>query len=197
MSREEGRQESPEEIVAKLGVRQLPPAPRPPPPNGESHYGGFSTPLLEGDRPKPRFRTLAEFIAEYKPIAEVIAGVLISGSLCTMTATTGTGKTALNRFDHRHWRPQKHNLGAVGWSLTEKQIKQLDEASSRSPVYSYCISEATFPSATRLRFEKQAAEFRGGRQLSIIVVRASVLLKSRGASDPATGKIRMPTTRLA
>ena len=64
-------------------------------------HGGFSTPLLEGDRPKPRFRTLAEFIAEYKPIAEVIAGVLISGSLCTMTATTGTGKTALNRFDHR------------------------------------------------------------------------------------------------
>jgi hypothetical protein len=45
--------------------------------------------------PRPNFRTAREFVAEYKPIAEVIGGgVLYSGSLCTLTAKTGTGKTA-------------------------------------------------------------------------------------------------------
>jgi AAA domain len=54
----------------------------PPPPTGD-------------DRPKPRFRTVKQFCAEYAPLAEVVDGVLVSGSLYTLTATTGTGKTAL------------------------------------------------------------------------------------------------------
>jgi hypothetical protein len=44
---------------------------------------------------KARFRPLAEFIAEYKPIADVVDGLLSLGCLYTLTATTGTGKTAL------------------------------------------------------------------------------------------------------
>ena len=67
--------------------------PPPAPPSGEGYGIGAAT--TGDDWPKPRFRTLKQFCAEYEPIAEVIAGVLISGSLYTMTATTGTGKTAL------------------------------------------------------------------------------------------------------
>ena len=37
---------------------------------------------------------MKEYCAEYVPLAEVIEGVIMSGSLYTMTATTGTGKTA-------------------------------------------------------------------------------------------------------
>ncbi len=53
------------------------------------------SPVSEPDHPAPRFRTLPEFCGEYKPIAEVIGGgVLYSGSLYTLTARTGTGKTS-------------------------------------------------------------------------------------------------------
>ena len=45
--------------------------------------------------PRPRFRTLQEFCAEYEPIAYVVEGLLCSGSLYTLTAKTGVGKTAL------------------------------------------------------------------------------------------------------
>ncbi|WP_315814743.1 hypothetical protein [Paraflavitalea speifideaquila] len=31
----------------------------------------------------------------------------------------------------------KQNLGAVGWALTMDQIKKLDEASNREPIYPY------------------------------------------------------------
>jgi hypothetical protein len=57
-------------------------------------------PDLEDDQPndkskaRPRFRTLAAFIAEYKPIADIVDGLLSMGCLYTLTATTGTGKTA-------------------------------------------------------------------------------------------------------
>lgn len=39
----------------------------------------------------------------------------------------------------------KQNLGAIGWSLTKKQIKRLDEASSRSPAYPYSHQRGDFP----------------------------------------------------
>jgi hypothetical protein len=42
------------------------------------------------------FKTAAEFCGAYEPLAYVIEGVLRAGSLYTLTATTGTGKTALN-----------------------------------------------------------------------------------------------------
>jgi hypothetical protein len=45
---------------------------------------------------KWRFKPVAEFCGEYEPLAYVIEGVLRSGSLYTLTAKTGTGKTALN-----------------------------------------------------------------------------------------------------
>ena len=45
-------------------------------------------------REKPRFRTLQEFCAEYTPIAHVVDGLLFAGSLYTLTARTGVGKTA-------------------------------------------------------------------------------------------------------
>jgi hypothetical protein len=52
-------------------------------------------PLGEPAYPAPRFRTLRDFCAEYKPVAEVVGGgVLQSGGLYTLTAKTGTGKTS-------------------------------------------------------------------------------------------------------
>src|SRR5271165_1093398 len=52
-------------------------------------------PIGNENWPKPRFRSLRDFCAEYQPIAEVVGGgVLYSGSLYTLTAKTGTGKTS-------------------------------------------------------------------------------------------------------
>jgi hypothetical protein len=46
-------------------------SPRVPPPNSADDYG-LAPPLPTEDyRPKPRFRTLRDFWAEYQPIAEV------------------------------------------------------------------------------------------------------------------------------
>jgi AAA domain/Winged helix-turn-helix DNA-binding len=128
------REESPEEKLERLHVRRLPPAPPAPPPNGEGDYGGLGAPLLDADRPKPRFRTLREFCAEYQPIAEVVAGVLISGSLYTLTATTGTGKTAL--------MVTMALAGAAGRDLLGRRGKQ--------GRYAFCTAEN--PDGVRMRF---------------------------------------------
>jgi hypothetical protein len=54
-----------------------------------------STPPVEdAKRPKPNFRTLSEFCAEFRPISYAVDGLICSGSLYTLTARTGTGKTA-------------------------------------------------------------------------------------------------------
>jgi AAA domain len=69
----------------------------PPPPGGAQQPPGGAPPPPKGAAsqfPQPHFRTLKEFCAEYVPLAEVVEGVIMSGSLYTMTATTGTGKTA-------------------------------------------------------------------------------------------------------
>jgi AAA domain len=132
------REESPEEKL------ELPPAPRderPSPPNGEGDYGGFSAQPTEDDRPKPRFRTLREFCAEYQPIAEVVAGVLISGSLYTMTATTGTGKTAL--------MVTTALAGAAGRDLLGRRVKQ--------GRYAFCTAEN--PDGVRMRFAVGASHW--------------------------------------
>jgi hypothetical protein len=42
-----------------------------------------------------RFKAVSAFCAEYIPLAYVIEGVVRSGSLYTLTAKTGSGKTAL------------------------------------------------------------------------------------------------------
>lgn len=61
-------------------------------PNGAADWSRDAPP---GDEyPKPRFRTLQQFCAEYRPIAYVVADLLCSGSLYTLTARTGVGKTA-------------------------------------------------------------------------------------------------------
>ena len=126
------RQESPEGKLARFGV-ELPSAPRAPRPNGEGDYG-FSAPPTGDERPKPRFRTLKQFCAEYDPIAEVIAGVVISGSLYTMTATTGTGKTAL--------MVTTALAGAAGRDLLGRRVKQ--------GRYAFCTAEN--PDGVRMRF---------------------------------------------
>ena len=43
-----------------------------------------------------RFKSVSAFCAEYIPLAYVIEGIVRSGSLYTLTAKTGSGKTALN-----------------------------------------------------------------------------------------------------
>ena len=73
-------------------------SPPPPPPSGKATGSGAppnrGAPPIGDEFPQPRFRTLKEFCAEYTPLAEIVEGVFMSGSLYTMTATTGTGKTA-------------------------------------------------------------------------------------------------------
>jgi hypothetical protein len=139
------------EELAKIGMSVLPPASNdrparrlrparrpaaeiaPPPVVAESDYGFDATPTGD-DRPKPRFRTLKQFCAEYQPIAEVIAGVLVSGSLYTMTATTGTGKTAL--------MVTTALAGASGRDLLGRKVKQ--------GRYAFCTAEN--PDGVRMRF---------------------------------------------
>ncbi len=53
------------------------------------------------DRPRPapkrlRFKSVSEFCGEYTPLAYVVEGIVRSGSLYTLTAKTGAGKTAFN-----------------------------------------------------------------------------------------------------
>ena len=47
------------------------------------------------ERPRPNFRTLADFIGEFRPISYAVAGLMREGSLYTLTGRTGEGKTAL------------------------------------------------------------------------------------------------------
>jgi hypothetical protein len=90
---------------------------------------------FEGDSwPKPRFRTLKDFCGEYVPIAEVIAGVLTSGSLYTLTATTGTGKTA--------FMITTALAGVTGRDLLGPHVKQ--------GRYAFCTAEN--PDGVRMRF---------------------------------------------
>jgi DNA-binding MarR family transcriptional regulator len=89
----------------------------------------------EVERPKPRFRTLQEFCAEYRPVAEVVEGVLLSGSLYTLTATTGTGKTA--------WMTTTTLAGVTGRSdILGRRVKQ--------GRYAFCTAEN--PDGVRMRF---------------------------------------------
>jgi hypothetical protein len=60
-----------------------------PPPSGEDDYG-VGARMVE----KPNFRTLKEFCAEYTPVSYSVAGLVRSGSLYTLTARTGDGKTS-------------------------------------------------------------------------------------------------------
>jgi AAA domain-containing protein len=79
--------------------------------------------------PKPRFRTL-----RYKPIAEVVAGVLVSGSLYTLTASTGTGKTA--------FMVTTALAGVTGRDFLGRSVKQ--------GRYAFCTAEN--PDGVRMRF---------------------------------------------
>jgi hypothetical protein len=56
-----------------------------------------SAPLeSEGDGPRlVSFKTLAQFVAEYVPLDYTVEPIVRAGSLYTVTATTGTGKTGL------------------------------------------------------------------------------------------------------
>jgi hypothetical protein len=58
-----------------------------PPDRGPSDRGA--------DWPKPRFRSAAEFISEFRPISYAVAGLMRENSLYTLTGRTGEGKTSL------------------------------------------------------------------------------------------------------
>ena len=55
---------------------------------------GGSAPPIANDWPKPRFRTAAEFIGEFRPISYAVAGIMREKSLYTLTGRTGEGKTS-------------------------------------------------------------------------------------------------------
>ena len=44
--------------------------------------------------PKPRFRSAADFIGEFRPISYAVAGLMRENSLYTLTGRTGEGKTS-------------------------------------------------------------------------------------------------------
>jgi len=61
-------------------------------PNGEDG----EPPVEDHDAPRSlAFKTLAEFVAEYVPLAYTVDPIIRGGSLYTLTARTGHGKTAL------------------------------------------------------------------------------------------------------
>jgi hypothetical protein len=70
---------------------QLGPEPEPPPPPEPPDRGA---PPIGDEQPKPKFRTLAEFISEFRPISYAVADLMREGSLYTLTGRTGEGKTA-------------------------------------------------------------------------------------------------------
>jgi hypothetical protein len=53
-------------------------------------------PRVKAARPVIAFRGIAQFCAEYVPLAYTIEGILRAGSLYTLTGKTGSGKTAFN-----------------------------------------------------------------------------------------------------
>jgi RecA-family ATPase len=71
-----------DEIVEASPISDKPTMPRPP--NTDRHQ-----------HPPPRFLTLTEFLGAFEPIRFQVDGVIRSGSLYTLTAKTGHGKTAL------------------------------------------------------------------------------------------------------
>jgi hypothetical protein len=110
---------TPEEALDELGVGKLPPPIEPlPRPNGADQVPRRGPPPIDdGKWPEPRFRRLKEFIAEYKPIAEVVGGgVAYSSSLYTLTARTGTGKTA--------WLMTTALAGVSGLDILGRPVKK-------------------------------------------------------------------------
>ena len=67
--------------------------------NGEYRNGSFesSSNILLQRQPKiVPVKTLSQFIKEYRPLAYIIANIVTTFSIYTLTAKTGAGKTALN-----------------------------------------------------------------------------------------------------
>jgi AAA domain/Winged helix-turn-helix DNA-binding len=103
-------------------------------PRDSSKSPSASTSESPTEFPQPPFRTLKEYCTEYVPLAEVIEGVIMSGSLYTMTATTGTGKTA--------FLTATALAGAAGRDLIGRKVKQ--------GRYAFCTAEN--PDGARMRF---------------------------------------------
>lgn len=51
-------------------------------------------PAAGDEWPRPCFRTLADFLAEFRPISYAVAGLMRENSLYTLTGRTGEGKTS-------------------------------------------------------------------------------------------------------
>jgi hypothetical protein len=86
------RNVSPEHMLARLGVEQLPPAAN----RNEAERSERGAPPPGGgeDRPKPNFRTLAKFCAEFRPISYAVAGLMREGS---PSVATGEGEKLIGR----------------------------------------------------------------------------------------------------
>jgi hypothetical protein len=89
--REERDRQEREKRPTRLAVPNIPPPldERNPPP-----IGNASEPLRSAQPVK--FKSIAKFCAEYVPLAYVIEPAVRSGSIYTLTARTGAGKTAFN-----------------------------------------------------------------------------------------------------
>ena len=61
---------------------------------GGAGANGSQGPSTPTGLPKPNFRTLADFLSEFRPISYAVAGLMREGSLYTLTGRTGEGKTS-------------------------------------------------------------------------------------------------------
>lgn len=57
------------------------------------HLAALNEKLASTPIPPPLFRPFAEFAAEYTPLRYVVDGIIVRGSLYTLTSRTGAGKT--------------------------------------------------------------------------------------------------------
>jgi hypothetical protein len=95
------------------------------------------------ETPKPNFRSMAAFIAEFRPISYAVAGLMREDSVYTMTGRTGEGKTtllvaltlAVATGDGERLIGRKVKQGRVAFATAENP----DDLRMRFMVACYCL----------------------------------------------------------
>jgi hypothetical protein len=95
------------------------------------------------ETPKPNFRSMAAFIAEFRPISYAVTGLMREGSVYTMTGRTGEGKTtllvaltlAVATGDGERLIGRKVKQGRVAFATAENP----DDLRMRFMVACYCL----------------------------------------------------------
>jgi hypothetical protein len=146
------------EIFRANHAKAVPPR-DPPPPAGEGDYGfsgpprGAATESRTEETPKPRFRTLREFCAEYQPLAEVIAGVLISGSpiRCSRDKALSSRRIGVSPLKGEPDTRQTPDTGSDTGTIAGCFTGIVQRAKRPQPAGGHCRVQSRFSSAARLQ----------------------------------------------